>query len=288
MALSDAERDEIADILAEISISAGAIIIDIVERGYNTRVKPDGSPCTEADLAAQEHILAELADRLPAVPVLAEEMLAEDMDDLRARAPGAALSRFLLVDPLDGTRDFMGGSPEYSVNIALIDAGRPVAGVICAPGIGRLWVGGARARTGGLDEPASARRRITTRPIPPQGPVGLSSRRHGDVGSEAFLTLMKVTQRHQTASSIKFGLIAEGSADVYPRFGTTMEWDTAAGQAIVEAAGGVVVTLDGKPLTYGHRECGFRNEAFIAWGDPLQVGRHPQISRHPGVEQRDD
>ena len=208
------------------------------------------------------------ATALPGIPVLAEEA---------ARAATSRLwtARFILVDPLDGTREFLNRNGEFTVNIALIEDGVPVAGAVYAPALERLWL--RRRDTRGratIDarrdlprgrrsprDPGPARRRPTVY-------VALASRSHAMPTTEAFLARLPIGERRSAGSSLKFCAVAEGDADVYPRFGPTMEWDTAAGDAVLRAAGGVVLSVAGEPLRYGKTSADYRNGGFVAWGDP--------------------
>jgi 3'(2'), 5'-bisphosphate nucleotidase len=250
--------------LVAIAAEAGARIVAVRNRPHAVTEKADGSPLTEADLAAEAVIAAGLARAAPGIPVVSEE----DAD--RAAPPEGAV--FLLVDPLDGTKEFLGPSGEFTVNIALVAAGRPVCGVVYAPALGRIWRGvvGQGAAAGMLapgDDPAGTDwQPIRARPRPAAGLVAVASRSHLDAGTEAFLGTLPVGERRSIGSSLKFCLVAQGEADVYPRLAPTMEWDTAAGQAVLEAAGGRVAAPDGTPFRYGKAAAGFRNGPFIAWG----------------------
>jgi 3'(2'), 5'-bisphosphate nucleotidase len=249
--------------LAEAAaLEAGAAILAIHARGLAAaETKADGSPVTEADLAASDIILRHLREGTPGIPVLCEEA------DPLAIAPLLEGGRFWLVDPLDGTREFLSRNGEFTVNIALVEQGVAVAGVVLAPAQGVMWsgaLGGPGATR--VDTATGARRPIHARRSSPDGLVALASRSHLDPATEAYLAGLPITSRLQIGSAQKFGLLAEGRADIYPRFSPTMEWDTAAGQAVLEAAGGSVTTPGGKPFRYGRREAGFRNGAFIARG----------------------
>jgi 3'(2'), 5'-bisphosphate nucleotidase len=213
----------------------------------------------------------------PHWPVVAEEAAS------RGQAPAAART-FWLVDPLDGTREFVARNGEFTVNIALVHEGTPVLGVVLLPVSGRLFSGvagqGAWEQGGGLH---GARRRLRVRAVPAEGLCVAGSRSHGDDAAlQAFLQTQMKGQRvasHMAAgSSLKFGLLAAGEADVYPRFGRTMEWDTAAGHAVLAAAGGSVCTLDGEPLRYG--KPGYENPHFVAWG--AASGQGAGVSPGPG------
>ena len=264
MDLSDAARERIARKLAEIACRAGAVLRRHERAGCAHRLKEDGSPTSAADLAAEELILAALAETFPGVPVIAEETAS-------TVEPGAL---FFLVDPLDGTRDFLHGTGEYSVNVALVAGDRPVAAALVAPALGRAWAAGVSAATGPVDEGTlGALTPVRARPSPPEGVVALVSRRHGDDATEACLAAFAVAERRTASSALKFALIASGEADLYLRCGPTMEWDTAAGDHLLACAGGTVVGPDRAPLTYGHHGREYRNGAFAAVGDPALVGR---------------
>ena len=262
--LTDAERDAFARAFANMALSTGQAILEVYAGACAARQKADASPVTDADERAETVILTQLAAAFPQLPVIAEESVAHGV------VPACG-SRFILVDPLDGTREFLAHNGEFTVNIALIDTGAPVAGVVYAPALDRLWFGGANAWTcaatpGAALPPAGDWRRISARAPEPDGLVALCSRSHGDASTEEFLAGHKIARRVNAGSSLKFCLIAEGEADVYPRFGPTMEWDIAAGEAVLRAAGGRVLTPAGEPLRYGKADEGFRNGAFVAWG----------------------
>ncbi|WP_248291589.1 3'(2'),5'-bisphosphate nucleotidase CysQ [Neoroseomonas marina] len=251
-------RQDLARRFVAVAREAGARIMAI----YGTTTaeqKADGSPLTAADLAAHEAILEGLRACCPEFPVISEEDAA-----LAAAAPECP---FILVDPLDGTREFLSGNGEFTVNIALIEDGVPVAGVVYAPALGRLWLGalGAGAEASHGDAPPQP---IGCRHPADDGLVAVASRSHRDAATDAFLADRPIAGLRSVGSSLKFCLLAEGEADVYPRFGPTMEWDTAAGQAVLAAAGGAVVTPDGDPFRYGKAATGWRNGPFIAWGAP--------------------
>jgi 3'(2'), 5'-bisphosphate nucleotidase len=250
--------DRIASLFSDIALEAGTAIMRIYEKGVTATLKADRSPVTEADEVAEAIILERLATVLPGVPVLAEECAA------RGIVPEACDS-FILVDPLDGTKEFLSRNGEFTVNIALVEERRPVAGCVFAPATGALYVGGttARRRVGGGE------REIRTRVYPAGGLTALCSRSHPDPASDAFLAGLTIQDRREAGSSRKFCRVAEGVADVYPRFGPTMEWDVAAGHAVLAAAGGQVVLPDGEPFLYGKAASGYRNTAFVAWGGAI-------------------
>jgi 3'(2'), 5'-bisphosphate nucleotidase len=201
---------------------------------------------------------------LPAIPVIAEESAA------RGYTP-AQDGVFILVDALDGTSDFIARRPEFTINIALIEHGAPRVGAVYAPALGLLWIGGASAyrveTEPGAPPARDAWRRIETRTSAPGRLNAVVSRLHLDEKTLAFLDAHRVTERVCVSSSLKFCRIAEGGADVYPRFSPTMEWDIAAGDAVLRAAGGIVLTPEGGPFSYGKAEKDYHNGPFIAWGD---------------------
>ena len=238
--------------LRDLALAAGREIMRIYGAGFTARAKADASPVTDADEAAERIILEGLARIAPDVPVVAEEQVAA------GRAPQSPGARFFLVDPLDGTKEFVARNGEFTVNIARIEDGRPVAGVVHAPAVGETYwadVSGAHAGDG---------RKIAARMPPGEGLVALVSRSHGNAETEAWLAAEPIAARKTAGSSLKFCHIAAGLGDVYPRIGRTMEWDTAAGQAILEAAGGSVRDLAGRPLAYG--KPGFVNPSYVARG----------------------
>lgn len=252
------------DALTALASRAAAIIVAIGPD--QIRVKPDGSPVTRADEAAEALILEGLARLLPGVPVASEETRA-----CRTQAPAAAM---LLVDPLDGTRDFVAGRPEYAVNIALLSGATPVVGIVAGPALGCVWRGivgkGAeklKLAPGAAPDEASARAPIACRRAVRGQLAAAISRSHLDPASAALLDRLGVAERLRAGSAIKFGWIAEGKVDLYPRLSTTCEWDIAAGHAVLAAAGGVVLTPDGGPLRYG-TDPAHCVPGFVAWGDP--------------------
>jgi 3'(2'), 5'-bisphosphate nucleotidase len=242
--------------LVNLAVLAGEAIIDIYETDFGSRVKADHSPVTEADEKAEAIILSGLRKLWPDIPVVAEEAAAA------GHIPTVG-TQFFLVDPLDGTKEFLSRNGEFTVNIALIENGVPKLGVVYAPAIkkiywGEIGVGAAIAKVG------EAWRAIQTRSLPEAGATVLASRSHRDAATDDYLATIKVAEIIGAGSSLKFCTIAEGLADLYPRFGRTMEWDTAAGHAVLVAAGGKVLTVDGLALTYGKLGRGFDNPAFIA------------------------
>jgi 3'(2'), 5'-bisphosphate nucleotidase len=241
-----------------IALRAGAIILEHYAKKSTARSKADRTPVTDADEAAEAAIVPALEALLPGVPVVAEEAVA------RSGVPRLAAARFWLVDPLDGTREFLSRNGEFTVNIALVEGALPVLGVVHAPALALTFAAfgpGTAVRKDG-DGPFRA---IAVRAVPCSGAVVVASRSHGDVQKlDRFLAGVAVMKTIQAGSALKFGLIASGEADLYPRFGRTMEWDTAAGHAVLLAAGGRVETMDGEPLHYG--KPGFANPEFVARG----------------------
>ena len=225
--------------------------------GTTVETKADRSPVTEADRAADRLIVAGLRAADPHIPVISEESTGSDA---LARPAGG---RFWLVDPLDGTREFIARTGEFTVNIALIEGGRPMLGVLHAPVQGETYVAdglGAAVRIVGDGAPQP----IHARPVPDEGPAVIASRSHRDAETDAYIAGLGPARIESAGSALKFGLLARGAADVYPRFGRTMEWDTAAGHAILKAAGGQVRDLNGRELRYG--KAGFVNPPFVACG----------------------
>jgi 3'(2'), 5'-bisphosphate nucleotidase len=227
-----------------------------------TRLKADHTPVTAADEAADRVIAQGLVRILPGITVVSEESCDRSV---------ALGDTFALVDPLDGTKEFVAGRGEYTVNLALVTDGEPIAGFIAAPALGLIYRGivGRGAERLGLD-PTDAPVAIRARRAPADGLVAAVSRSHLDADSEAFLARLAIRERITSGSALKLCRIAEGMADVYPRLSPTSEWDTAAGHAIVAAAGGTVTTPSGAPLRYGRAQEDFKIPGFVAWGDPTQ------------------
>ncbi|HEY4078326.1 MAG TPA: 3'(2'),5'-bisphosphate nucleotidase CysQ [Rhizomicrobium sp.] len=243
--------------LARIAVQAGSVVMRHYAAGCDTRMKDDRSPVTDADEEAEKLILAQLAVAFPAVPVVAEEEAA-------AGRIASVAGHFFLVDPLDGTKEFIKRNGEFTVNIGEIMDGVPVVGVVFAPALGRLFVGSRADGAFETDTELANVRAIAVRQRPADGLVVVGSRSHSDAQTEAFLKSLKIREFRSTGSSLKFCLVAAGEADLYPRTGPTMEWDTAAGHAVLLAAGGDVTNWDGTPFRYG--KPGFNNPGFIACG----------------------
>ncbi|UCH52804.1 MAG: 3'(2'),5'-bisphosphate nucleotidase CysQ [Pseudomonadota bacterium] len=240
-----------------IAVDAGRRILDIYERGFEVEEKADHTPLTEADRASHELISARLKALTPDVPILSEESARVDY------APRSSWTRFWLVDPLDGTKEFVSRNGEFTVNIALIEGNRPVLGVVYVPVTANAYLacqgGGAYKQLG-----ARERKPIKARPFHGDKPIVVASRSHAGAETTAFLEAVGRHDVVSMGSALKFCLVAEGTADVYPRLGPTMEWDTAAAQCVVEEAGGRVVDTQGAPLTYNKRE--LRNSWFVVSG----------------------
>jgi 3'(2'), 5'-bisphosphate nucleotidase len=238
----------------------------VYRAGFEVDRKADASPVTEADRRAEEIILAGLRETFPAIPCVAEEEVSAGI------APADLGRAFFLIDPLDGTKEFVNRRTDFTVNIALVRDGVPEVGVVFAPCTGRLYSGRpGRAEFAEVDADfaASARRRIAARAG--RAPLAVvASRSHNTPETEAYIASLRAAEIVSVGSSLKFCLVAAGEADVYPRFGRTMEWDTAAGDAVLRAAGGSTATLDGAPLAYGKRrqahDADFANPHFIARG----------------------
>jgi 3'(2'), 5'-bisphosphate nucleotidase len=253
--------------LTDLVIEAGAAILAINRAYLNVEHKPDGSPLTEADLAADRIILEGLTRIAPELPVLSEERLEG------AKPPSTG--SFFLVDPLDGTREFVAGRDEFTVNVALVTNGVPLMGIIGAPALGLVWrglvgQGAERLATGAKSSPEP----IRTRSLPTSGEpwVAAVSRSHGDSRTDAFIAARPRAIRTPLGSAVKFARVAEGQVDIYPRLAPTSEWDVAAGHALVTAAGGKVTDSQGVALRFGGGSAGFIVPEFIAWGDPSAAG----------------
>jgi 3'(2'), 5'-bisphosphate nucleotidase len=245
-----------------LAVEAGAAIMAIRAAGINARFKNDQSPVTEADEQAEKIILDGLTSHYPDIQVVAEEATAA------GNVPENLETRFFLVDPLDGTKEFVAGREDFTVNIALIENGVPIAGIVYAPARFVLYAGaGNAAYKAAVD--GQVGQRIPLEPQKQDSPERVvASRSHMTAETEDWLECRPGCRTVNIGSSLKFCLLAEGSADIYPRFGRTMEWDTAAGDAVLRAAGGITETLDGKPLLYGKRnqadDSDFANPHFIA------------------------
>ena len=253
-------------------LAAGRIEMAHFAAGVAVKTKADTTPVTAADHEAEEVLIAGLHRVAPGVPVVAEEEVAA------GRTP-ATENAFFLVDPLDGTRAFINRSPEFTINIGLVEGRQPVFGIIYAPALDLLFatLGPREAVEARISPAADGVRladvtltRLATRAPDPAGLIAFASRSHAAQSTDEFLQQLPIAEKRKASSSLKFCLIARGEADLYARLGQTSEWDTAAGQAILTAAGGSVTTLDGRPLIYGKRDVGYANPHFVAWArEPL-------------------
>jgi 3'(2'), 5'-bisphosphate nucleotidase len=259
------DLDNVVEAFVQAALAAGDAIMALAADNLRADRKLDGSPVTRADLRAEEIIREHLAEALPALPIIGEEGDVPSLATLSAEA-------LILVDPLDGTRDFLGGSPEFTVNIALVEKSRPVAGVVYAPALGRLFAGKAgrgafemEARCDGEQREHASRRAISVRQLPSSGALSLESRSHPDEKTRALIAKLAPPARREVASSLKFGLIAAGEGDLYARGVSLNQWDIAAGDAVLTAAGGAVLTLAGEPIAYGGAS--LKAPPFVAIGD---------------------
>lgn len=252
----------LCNMVRRIAIEAGHATLEHFDESgcQNVEIKGDGSPVTIADREAEEIIEKKLKEILPDVPIIGEEAAAAgNLPDL------TGVEYFWLVDPLDGTKEFISGSGDYTVNIALIHNGMPLLGVVYAPVVGELYAGSGEETAIRWLEDTNAEKPIHVRKPPKAGLTVVASRSHGDSGKlDKFLESYKVEKLLKRGSSLKICAVAAGKADLYPRFGPTCEWDTAAGDAVLRAAGGMLTTLDRQPMTYGHAGRKFLNPEFIA------------------------
>ena len=270
---STAIDDRLLDELTTVVSAAGAAILVTRSGSLDTRTKPDLTPVTACDHAAEAVILEGVARLLPGMCIVSEEATSRAL-------PQRIADSFVLVDPLDGTRELIAGRDEFTINVAIIADGRPRLGIVAAPAQALLWRGiegrGAerlRLSPGAPASAAQARGPIRTRPSPRSGLVAAVSRSHLDPQTQAYLARLPVSERRACGSAVKFCQVAEGNADVYARLSPTCEWDVAAGHAVLAAAGGMVNTPEGAALSYGRMAENFRVPAFIAWGDPSAAAR---------------
>lgn len=271
--MSHFDADRLCDSLLPAVLEAGRIEMRHFVNGVKIEKKADKTPVTAADREAEAVILIALAAVAPGIPVVAEEAASQGL------LPSPA-KRFFLVDALDGTQMFIRGRPEFTINIALVDEGKSIFGLVYAPASGRLYATRDANESyatdvmpdAGIDRLAGLRwQRLASRLPDRENLVAFNSRASGGASAD-FLTELNVRDARPLGSSLKFCLIAQGEGDLYARFGTTYEWDTAAGQAILEAAGGTVATIDGQTLSYGKTAAGYLNPHFVAWGrTPLLI-----------------
>ncbi len=259
---------DLADRLLPAILSAGRLEMGYFRSAMEVKHKADASPVTAADHEAEVLLHAALLRAAPDVPVVAEEAASAGQIPLIG-------GRFFLVDPLDGTRSFVSGNPDFTVNVALIENGRPTFGVVYAPAHGRIYAAlgpdAAIEADVAADAEVSRYRQLQSRPIRTRAPdlsclTAVASRNHNNAETERMLTRFQVAERRNVGSSLKFCMLARGDADLYPRLGAINEWDTAAGHAVLQAAGGTVTSFDGAELGYGNAAGGFLHPDFIAWG----------------------
>ena len=266
MTTSPSDIGRLLNVLEGLALAAGKEILAVRSAHFDVKSKADGSPVTEADQRAERIIVSGLLRHFPDSQIVAEEMIAA------GDVPPELGRSFFLVDALDGTREFCAGREEFTVNIALVEDGAPAAGLVYAPALGALFAGGAaKAYRAKVLDDGSLAGRIPLRTRSAASPQTiLATRSHMTPETKAYLEGCAGANLRSIGSSLKFCLLAAGEADTYPRFGTTMEWDTAAGDAILRAAGGRTQTLDGRPLTYGKRgQAGmadFQNPHFMSRG----------------------
>jgi 3'(2'), 5'-bisphosphate nucleotidase len=270
--IDGAAASHLMEPLTALVVKAGEAILSVNRAAMRVDGKQDGSPVTEADLAADRIIADGLAQLAGDIPTLSEERT--------QLASPPFHGSFFLIDPLDGTKEFVAGRDEFTVNLALVTQGVPLLGIVSAPALGLLWrgiVGRGAERVTFDGATIGAAEPVRTRKLPTQGEpwIAAVSRSHGDPKSEAFIDSRPNAVRKTCGSAVKFGRIADGSADIYPRFGPTCEWDVGAGCAVVTAAGGKVTDGKGGDLVFGQRQdTGFIIPAFVAWGDPQAVGSY--------------
>jgi 3'(2'), 5'-bisphosphate nucleotidase len=257
-----AARAALMDDLTKIVAHAAEVILDLAPKA-SVRTKDDGSPVTAADEAAEAIICDGLMRVASSLPIISEEQAEHN----RPKAIGSG--SYFLVDPLDGTREFITGRNEYTINIALMTDGAPILGIVCAPALGDFWRGivGQGADRISVARGAGGATPIHTRPRPKHDIIAMVSRSHLEPRTRAYLDGVPQAKLVQCGSSVKFCRLAEGSADLYPRLAPTRDWDIAAGHAILKAAGGHVAAPDGAPLAYGTDD--LLIPAFLAWGDPV-------------------
>ena len=262
----DADRG-LLEALLPVVLAAGRIEMNYFDAGVEVQIKADATPVTVADHEAEVVLVDGLNKVAPGVPVIAEESVAA------GKVPETG-SEFFLVDPLDGTRAFIANKPDFTINIGLVRDNQPIFGIIYAPALGKFFATLSPEDAVEADiAPDSQGERLsdyTFRPLLARDPdpnalVAFTSRSHAAHDTDEFLNRLPITETKKASSSLKFCLIARGEADLYARLGQTSEWDTAAGQAILTAAGGSVTTLDGAPLAYGKRSEGYINPHFVAW-----------------------
>ncbi|MEE2525881.1 3'(2'),5'-bisphosphate nucleotidase CysQ [Hyphobacterium sp. HN65] len=260
------DKNNLALEFAQICSRAAIPVMEVYATDFTPEQKADRSPVTQADTLAEKIMLDALQSTHPNIPIIAEEQFSTGV------RPDVG-DEFLLVDPVDGTKEFIAKNGEFTLNIALIRGGHPVVGCVFAPAMERIYLGGEGAFAGPLIpgcilNPAALVPIATRKTPPPSGPVAIISRSHADDQTQAFIEAQGVVEKFYAGSSLKFCRLAEGVADIYPRFAPTMEWDTGAGHAVLNGAGGAVTKPDGTQFRYGKSENDYRNGHFIAWAAP--------------------
>ena len=246
--------DEVISVSRELCLEGGEVAMHYYENLQKVMTKADSSPLTDADLAIDEIIVSGLQRAFPKIPIVTEERAVN-------HTTNHSKGTFFLVDPIDGTREFINKSKEFTINIALIEDGKPVAGMVYAPALKRLFWGAKNL--GSFEETnQGSPKPLAVRDTDSDALIVVASRSHLNPETEAFIAKNKVASVKNAGSSLKFCLIAAGEADIYPRFGPTMEWDIAAGHAVLAGAGGVVHTIDGAPISYGQEH--YKSPLFIA------------------------
>ncbi len=269
MRAEDFLEPRLADELTALVSNAAKAVMDIRSIPFSVRQKQDTSPVTAADEASEEIIASGLQRLLPGLDIISEEAATHT-------APQSAASVFALIDPLDGTREFIAGRDEFTINLAIVVEGRPVFGLVSAPALQSIWRGSANGAErlnlapGAPPQDASGRMQIRTAPAHHNRLRALVSRSHLDAQTTAWLAERSGVELMECGSAVKFCRVAEGAADIYPRLAPTMEWDVAAGDAVLTAAGGAVLTPEGKRLIYGRIDRGLRIPGFLAWGSAPQ------------------
>lgn len=266
--LSPPALQDMMEKIAALALKAGAAILEIYAGDFAVSSKADRSPVTEADARAEAIIIDGLRAIAPGIPVISEEAFSGDTSSADAEA-------FFLVDPLDGTKEFVRRNGEFTVNIGLVYKRRPIAGVVYAPALSRCFLASGPdrsssfvARSGDLLPGPGARQRLSVRRAPTEGLTALVTRSHGSSATDEYLRQYSIAQRIAMGSSLKICLVAAGEADLSPRFGPTMEWDTAAAHAIAAGAGAKLIDVtSGQTLTYGKRHSGLTNPNFVVLGD---------------------
>jgi len=256
--MTENEHAALTQLIHDLAWQAGEMILRLYRKNIDVHLKSDTSPVTEADEAADALIVAGLSRGTPDIPIVSEERVSQ------GHLPDIGGGRFWLVDPLDGTKEFISGNDEFTVNIALIENGSPVLGALHAPAMNACYL--ADGKGAFLVSKDGCREPIRARSVPSEGAVVVASRNHRDAETDAFIARHHTTRIASAGSALKFGILAKGEADLYPRFGRTMEWDTAAGHAVLTAAGGSVTQVDGTALEYG--KLGLDNPPFVARGLP--------------------